>query len=115
MNLKELKRMITEEYHNYMSEQPAPEVAVSDMDVDAMGGDIDAMGGDIDAMGGGEDPEKTLRDIYEMLKAYFEGGEDMTGDDMVDDDEDTDIEDSETPEDAALQERFQKLANIIKG
>ena len=101
MNLKELKRMITEEYHNYMSEQPTPEVAVSDTD--------------IDAMGGGEDPEKTLRDIYEMLKAYFEGGEDMTGDDMVDDDEDTDIEDSETPEDAALQERFQKLANIIKG
>jgi len=96
MNLKELKNMIAEEYNNYMSEQ---EVAVSDADVDATE-DGDA--------------EEQLRDIYDMLKAYFEdeageeGGVEAPEDfDGVDADEDEEAE--------ALQERFKKLANIIKG
>ena len=86
MNLKELKRMIAEEYSNYLAEQDEPTVAVSDADVDA---------------DGGEDAEKTLRDIFDMLKDYFEG--------------DDDDKDDDAPEDAALQERFKKLANIING
>ena len=112
MNLKELKVMIAEEYKNYMAEQAEPAVAVSDTDVDATGG--------------GEDAEATLRDIYEMLKDYFEGDAgaaaaadgDAAGDvanydsdDEVGDDKDDD--DSDGGE--ALQERFKRLANIIKG
>ena len=86
MNLKELKAMIAEEYSNYLAEQDEPTVAVSDADVDA---------------DGGEDAEETLKDIFDMLKDYFEG--------------DDDDKDDDAPEDAALQERFKKLANIIKG
>ena len=73
MNLKELKAMIAEEYSNYLEEQATPSVAVSDADVDATGDD--------------EDAEKTLRDIFEMLKDYFEGGEDTPSDDMPADDD----------------------------
>ena len=122
MNLKELKKMIGEEYSRYISEQPipapgemggmpGPAISVSDTDVDATGD---------------EDAEATLKDIYDMLKAYFEGGagDDMeadveddladldTGDEGGDEDED---DDEKEPTDESLQERFQKLANIIKG
>ncbi len=84
----------------------------------------------------GEDSEATLRQIYDMLKAYFEGGAgagapaggaDM-GADMGDmdavavgaDDDDLedpgmDDEDGDDDDKEALQERFKKLANIIKG
>ena len=86
MNLEELKSMIAEEYYNYLAEQDEPTVAVSDADVDA---------------DGGEDAEETLKDIFDMLKDYFEG--------------DDDDKDDDAPEDAALQERFKKLANIING
>jgi len=65
MNLKELKKMIAEEYSAYTEQaEPAVDVAPGDVDADDMGADADA------------------------------------------DDED----DAE-----ALQERFKKLANIIKG
>ena len=108
MNLKELKKMIAEEYSAY-TEQAGPAV-----DVDA--GDVDA--------GGGEDSEDTLRQIYDMLKDYFEGDDkpagdvpgDKDGDGDVDaDDMKADADDEEGDEAEALQERFKKLANIIKG
>jgi len=114
MNLKELKSMIAEEYKSYIAEQAAPGVAVADTDVDATGGD---------------DSEATLRQIYDMLKDYFEGGEAGAGGDIAADDEvggddaaddvadydgdEGDDDDSDGGE--ALQERFKKLANIIKG
>tara|TARA_R110000796_G_scaffold248443_1_gene375220 strand:+ start:647 stop:961 length:315 start_codon:yes stop_codon:yes gene_type:complete len=104
MNLRALKKMIAEEYSAY-TEQAEPTV-----DVDA--GDVDA---------GGDDSEDTLRQIYDMLKAHFEGGEDEAeGDDMdmaaddVDGDGDVDADDAADAGEA-LQERFKKLANIIKG
>ena len=101
MNLKELKAMIAEEYSNYLAEQDEPTVAVSDADVDA---------------DGDENAEETLRDIFNMLKDYFEGGDDADDADDADDEGDADdADDDEAPEDAALQERFKKLANIIKG
>ena len=111
MNLKELRRMIAEEYSNYLAEQDEPTVAVSDADVDA---------------DGGEDAEETLRDIFNMLKDYFEGGDDAPADDAPADDADDDdeIEEGMHDEDDKnegkkdkedLQERFKKLANIIKG
>jgi len=114
MNLRELKSMIAEEYRNYMAEQAAPGVAVADTDVDAMGG--------------GEDAEATLRDIYDMLKSYFEGdagaaGGDIAADDEVEGDAGDDVadydgdegDDDDSDGGEALQERFKKLANIIKG
>jgi len=122
MNLKELKKMISEEYRYWLAEQPIEEPG------------IEVGPGDVDAMGGG-DSEATLKSIYDMLKSYFEGGagagEAMpmpAGDDMGDmdaaamgDDDDMEVadmdgEDEEEEDDKeALQERFKKLANIIKG
>ena len=58
MNLNELKSMIAKEYKSYMAEQAA---ATPSVDVDAT---------DVDATGGDENPEETLRDIYDMLKDY---------------------------------------------
>ena len=115
MNLKELKAMIKEEWEAHQNEQALPGVAVSDADVDATGGD--------------ENAEETLRDIFNMLKDYFEGGDDAPADDTpddVDDDYDKDDEVKEGMHDEDdknegkkdkedLQERFKKLANIIKG
>lgn len=97
MNLQELKNMIAEEFSAY-NEQ---EVAVSDADVDVTGGDA----------------ESQLREIYEMLKAYFEGGDGgvEAPDDMGDMDDMGGEEEVEEEEAEALQERFKKLANIIKG
>ena len=115
MNLKELRRMIAEEYSNYLAEQDEPTVAVSDADVDA---------------DGGEDAEKTLRDIFDMLKDYFEGDDEGAGsaDDadeieegMHDEDDknegmhDEDDKNEGKKDKEDLQERFKKLANIIKG
>jgi len=145
MNLKELKSMIAEEYRYWLAEQP----------IDAPG--VEVGPNDVDAMGGG-DSEATLRQIYDMLKSYFEGGagageampaggadmgdmdavaagdDDIEGadmddadmddmDDMGDDAEeekDDDVEegkdkDEDEDDKKALQERFKKLANIIKG
>ena len=93
-------------------EQALPGVAVSDADVDATGGD--------------ENAEETLRDIFNMLKDYFEGEDDAPADDTPDDDDDKDDEVKEGMHDEDdknegkkdkedLQERFKKLANIIKG
>ena len=109
MNLKELKKMIKEEYSAY-TEQAEPAVDVAPGDVDA---------------GGDDDSEATLRQIYDMLKDYFEGDKEPKEPKapkcpggpggpggpaggpppMMD----------APPMDMALQERFKKLANIIKG
>ena len=117
MNLKELKAMIKEEWESHQNEQALPSVAVSDADVDATGGDD-------------ENAEETLRDIFNMLKDYFEGddeGAGGAGDDadeieegMHDEDDknegmhDEDDKNEGKKDKEDLQERFKKLANIIK-
>ena len=114
MNLKELKAMIKEEWEAHQNEQALPGVAVSDADVDATGGD--------------EDAEETLRDIFNMLKDYFEGDDKGAGDDadeieegMHDEDDknegmhDEDDKNEGKKDKEDLQERFKKLANIVKG
>jgi len=112
MNLKELKKMIAEEYSAYTEQAAIPAVDVAPEDIDA---------------GGDEDSEATLKQIYDMLKDYFEGGDnspeddaadadmpgDVDGDGDVDADDDNDSDDDAEAE--SLQERFKKLANIIKG
>jgi len=152
MTLKELQKMIKEEFDAYMEEAADDvDVAVSDADVD-----VDA------EQGGAED---MLRKIYDMLKDKFEAEEEGDMDEMNDMEEAEDMEemkdmeedmvdevkDDEKKEEAAdmeegtdgytgkagkggtgydgkagkggtgydagskaLQERFQKLANIIK-
>ena len=142
MNLKELKQMIGEEYRYWIAEQPgagAPGAPPPNIPPAGAPG-VEVGPDDVDVMGGGDDSEATLRQIYDMLKAYFEGGAagapvgeptgepagEPAGDDMADmdagDDLDaSDLEDEEGDEEGddedkeALQERFKKLANIIKG
>ena len=132
MNLKELQAMIKEELDAYMNE----EEAVAEVDVDVDADDVDA------GAEGGDDSEDILRQIYDMLKGKFEaeeGGEEEAEDmDEADIEEDSIEEASEEIEEAKdedldegkkddedmkeevsaesthLQERFQKLANIIK-
>ena len=154
MTLKELQNMIKEEFASY-HEADDVDVSVSDADVD-----VDAEMGDDMGDEEGADPEAMLRNIYDMLKAKFEGGEEA-GEDMDDmGDEEADVDEAYMDEDMdemdredeldelanngfgkpaknssgpnagytnakknplkkqgsvnPLQERFQKLANIIK-
>ena len=156
MTLKELQKMIKEEFDALQNEAEDVDVSVSDADVD-----VDA------EAGADEDSEEMLRKIYDMLKDKFETEEDGGSDEVEDMDEtymdeemdeaDMDeemmdeVKDDEKKEEAAdmeegtdgytgkagkggtgydgkagkggtgydagskaLQERFQKLANIIK-
>tara|TARA_R110002020_G_scaffold6422_24_gene27420 strand:- start:1732 stop:2202 length:471 start_codon:yes stop_codon:yes gene_type:complete len=77
MKLKELKKLVKEEYNRYLKEQDMPEmppmpgngiedptIAVSDNDID---------------LEGGESPEDTLKAIFDMLKDFFEGEGDAGG------------------------------------
>ena len=106
MRLSELKKMVKEEYNRYLAEQAMPSLPANP----GAGGTSPVAGagsapkvtvepGDID-VAGGEDAEATLRDIYEMLKDFFEGG---AGDDMDAPEAAADADDDEAPEDAALQ------------
>ena len=117
MTVKQLKRMISEEYSKYLKEQ---EVS---MDMPGMPS-LDVGADDIN-VGENEDPEAILKDIYDMLKDYFEGDDKPAAskpspksdkEDDKDEDEDEDDKDALDEDDKdALQERFKKLANIIKG
>ena len=108
MNLKDLQAMIKEELDTYMNEEEV------DVDVDMAAGDIDADGAEE-----GDKDEDILMQIYNMLKDKFEGEEEAEDnmDDM--DEEEAEEEDAELAEETTfpkdqLQERFKKLANIIK-
>ena len=109
MTKKELDQMIMEELESYLREEDEIEVDIED---DAEGGESDDV----------------LRKIYDMLKDMFEGGEEMEDEgeeeeEVEDEMEDEEMEDKEAEEEEAeeveesiqLQERFQKLANIVKG
>jgi len=116
MTLKELQGMIKEELESYMNEEEV------DVDVDA--GDVDADGAE-----SGDDSEDVLRQIYDMLKDKFEGegeaeeaeeeaeeADDMDEMDAMEEAKDEDqVEESTTDVHTQLQERFKKLANIVKG
>jgi len=92
MNLKELKKMIAEEYDAYkkekIKEQPLPAGPMGPM-------------GDIDATEKDDSPTDILKDIFDMLKDHFEG--DDKKDDKKDDDKGDDVEDKED-EEADLEE-----------
>ncbi len=149
MTLKELQKMIKEEFEAYQNEaEDEVDVSVSDADVDAEVGD--------EVVG----EEDVLRQIYDLLAAHFGGEgeeeapedlEDVEGVEDVEGEEEADLEENSTTAAAyqksgfatggkksegpnagyqtpggkggtgfdasskALQERFQKLANIVKG
>jgi len=148
MKLKELQKMIKEEFESYM-EDDAVDVSVGDADVD-LDAPVDGEIGDEEVT-----PEETLRAIFDQLKAFFEpegeeefGDEELPVDDMGG--EEPELEENASTEAAvqktghkpfgkksaganagygavggkgstgydagskALQERFKKLANIIK-
>jgi len=130
MNLKELKSMIKEELETYMHEEEEMEVS-ADAGMDDVAVDGDDM--DMEAEGGAED---TLRAIYDQLAAYFEGGEvedemdelpgeegeedmDMGDEEPMDEakkgEDDDKVDEAKAKDKDELKERFQKLANIIKG
>ena len=109
MTKRELDQMIMEELEAYRREEDEIEVDVED---DAEGGES----------------EDVLRKIYDMLKDMFEGGEEMEDEGEEEEEVEDEMEDEEAEEEEAeeeeaeeveesiqLQERFQKLANIIKG
>jgi len=105
MNLKELQEMIKEELDAYMNEEEV------DVDVDVDAGDIDADGAEE-----GDNDEDILMQIYNMLKDKFEGEEEAEEMDegKKDKKDEEDMKEEVSAEATHLQERFQKLANIIK-
>ena len=127
MNLKELQEMIKEELDAYMNEEEVSEENTQEaMDVDVDADDVDA-DGDME----GDTSEDMLRQIYMMLKDKFEDMDDMDEDDMMESPEETveeakdedleegkeadeDMKEEVSAETTHLQERFKKLANIIK-
>ena len=146
MNLKELKELVKEEYEKFMYEaddekdtnDDAPKSddkpKADDKPKKAKAPKVDVGGGDID-MKGDENPEKTLRDIYDMLKDFFEGDKEDKADDKADDKPEMpkapempkgddmlsaghgmghSMMEGKKEESKALVERFKKLANIIK-
>ena len=78
MTLKELKKMIAEEYKYWKAEQVG-DMGMPDMMVEPDMPGVDVGPDDID-MEAGDNPEDTLRQIFDMLKAYFEGGEEPAED-----------------------------------
>ena len=151
MTLKELQNMIKEELDSFVQNESLGEADDVDVDVDTDAGDVDAELGGEEA----QNPEETLRGIYDQLKAYFEA-EDEVEDDLGDEEAPEDVEETYMENDEAdleelanhgvgksasnssganagytpaktttgdkklheeksqLQERFQRLANIIK-
>ena len=131
MTLKELQKMIKEELNSYVTEEDEIDMSTDldapEIDVDVDAGDIDVDGSEVDLSS-----DDILRTIYDQLAAYFdteetdvpdfedeelpgeepEGEFDDAGD--AEGDDEAELEES-TDETFALQERFKKLANIVKG
>tara|TARA_B100000287_G_C20299593_1_gene649310 strand:- start:159 stop:608 length:450 start_codon:yes stop_codon:yes gene_type:complete len=149
MKLKELKALVAEEYNKFMYEQEDEEKDKKDdkeKDDAPKGGDdkgddkpkapkgggdkggdkpkapkapkVDVGPGDLD-ISGEENPEETLRAIYDMLKDFFEGDDEEAAPKAPKAPAGMDAEPMGAPmggpgDMMALQERFKKLANIIK-
>ena len=143
MTLKELQQMIKEELDTYMNEdnvseentQEAMAVNVDADDVDAGGDmkmddsmemlrkiydmlkdkfeDMDDMDDDMD-MDEDDMMESEETVAEEAVEEAMEKDEDDKMEEGMKDEKDEDMKEEVTPETTQLQERFQKLANIIK-
>ena len=120
MTLKELKKMIAEEYTAYkrrknLSEQPVPMPPGpgGPMDLpDAPG--VAVSGEDVDATGGGGDAEATLTKIQDMIDKYFEAGdeeEETPAEDAADDADDADDAEDVEGDDEDDEADLEELAN----
>ena len=117
MTLQELKQMVAEEYSAYkrqLKEQDLPPIPGDDLNEPTIAVSDD----DIDTTGG-DDAEGTLKDIFDMLKDYFEG-EAKEDDDSADDtktkeDEEEDVTEGSNSGYKPVKEslRRKKKANII--
>ena len=108
MTLKELQKMIKEEFDALQNEADDVDVSVSDADVD--------VDGDLGDDAEGETDEDILRNIYDMLKAKFETEEGEDDLDAADDAEDMDEYGSPMDEDMDEtmdegEEELEELAN----
>ena len=143
MTLKELQQMIKEELDTYMNEETVSEentqeamaVNVDADDVDAGGDmkmddsmemlrkiydmlkdkfeDMDDMDDDMD-MDEDDMMESEEPVAEEAVEEAMEKDEDDKMEEAMKDEKDEDMKEEVTPETTQLQERFQKLANIIK-
>ena len=143
MTLKELQQMIKEELDTYMNEETVSEentqeamaVNVDADDVDAGGDmkmddsmemlrkiydmlkdkfeDMDDMDDDMD-MDEDDMMESEETVAEEAVEEAMEKDEDDKMEEGMKDEKDEDMKEEVTPETTQLQERFQKLANIIK-
>ena len=143
MTLKELQQMIKEELDTYMNEETVSEentqeamaVNVDADDVDAGGDmkmddsmemlrkiydmlkdkfeDMDDMDDDMD-MDEDDMMESKETVAEEAVEEAMEKDEDDKMEEAMKDEKDEDMKEEVTPETTQLQERFQKLANIIK-
>jgi hypothetical protein len=143
MTLKELQQMIKEELDTYMNEETVSEentqeamaVNVDADDVDAGGDmkmddsmemlrkiydmlkdkfeDMDDMDDDMD-MDEDDMMESEETVAEEAVEEAMEKDEDDKMEEAMKDEKDEDMKEEVTPETTQLQERFQKLANIIK-
>ena len=129
MNLKELKSLVAEEYDKFMAEQDDDKAADAkddkkdDKPKKPAAPKVKAGGDDLDLTD--ENPEETLRQIYDMLKDFFEGDDkkDDKKDDMpaMGDDSPMDMMENKKIkakktakllEETIFKSRFKKLANI---
>ena len=102
MTLKELKKMIAEEYKYWKAEQVG-DMGMPDMMVEPDMPGVDVGPDDID-MEAGDNPEDTLRQIFDMLKAYFEGGEEPAEDEAEEEPAEDEAEEEDEEEDEEVAE-----------
>tara|TARA_R110001583_G_scaffold178626_1_gene334614 strand:- start:479 stop:925 length:447 start_codon:yes stop_codon:yes gene_type:complete len=131
MNLKELKKMIAEEYSAYTQQVKEQDMGM-DLDMPAPPNGMEMpsidVGDDDIKVGGGEDAETTLKDIYDMLKDFFEGDDkpaapkadnkkddkaDDKADDKKDDKADDKKDDKEDDKEEIKESRRTKSQKII--
>jgi hypothetical protein len=108
MTLKELKKMIAEEYAAFKSKsrKRINEQPVDMPDLPGMPG-ISVSDNDVDATGGAGDAEAALKEIQKMIEDYFSADEEDDAADDADDDagaEDAEDAEGEEDEEADLEE-----------
>ena len=99
MKLEELKKMIKEEFDSFV------EAEETDVDVDV----------DSDEVAAEKNPEETLRSMFDMLKDYFEGEEEMGDEEATDVEEDMMDEEADLEENSTTASQYQKTGFAAGG
>jgi len=107
MKLEELKKMIKEEFDSFVeAETEETETDAGEVDVDVDSDEVEAE----------KNPEETLRSMYDMLKDYFEGEEEM-GDEEAPEDVEGGMgeEEPELEENSTTEAKYQKSGYAAGG